>query len=680
MSFTFIKTQNLIILLGLLSATSFYSCEESLDPSDPDYFLNAPFLLSAEALTDSRIEISWKDKEEETREFVIQRQLPPASFSVIGIVDKNILTFIDTACVAGMEYSYVVQSKVESNESEFSNTRKMATTFLAPGHLNVLVLTDESVRLTWRYNSAFETGFKVERDAGAGFINIGTVPSNITEFTDTGLTPGHNYNYRIAAYSTINTSTWATVTTATEFPAPSNLRASSASDIAIRLTWEDDTDFEEGFKIERDNGNGFIEVGTVGADEVEYTDSGVTLGQATTYRVAGYTQENMSPWNTVTMTTVFPAPINFSANSVSDIEIHLTWSDRTDFEEGFKIERDTGDGYVEVETVSADVLEFTDSGLTLGQTYAYRVAGYTSENIGEWTTVSMATVFPSPSNLISNSFSELEIRLTWTDNTDFELGFMIERDSGIGWEQIAVVEADKTDFTDFVSVLESTHSYRVRAHSASNNSAYSNVTTRSALAPLSDYDGNEYQVIRIGDQVWMAENLKVTHYRDGTAIPNATDLSWGFLTTGAYDIYYNNSSNEVDTYGALYNWYAAADLHNIAPAGWHVPTDSEWTELNTFLSNNGHNGTQGAALKSTYGWRWTGSYGGTDDYGFEALPAGFRISEGYYGMLTDARFWSATGSSSYAAVLLTLDYSNSVITRYENFDMRLGASIRLVRD
>ncbi|MBC8376808.1 MAG: hypothetical protein H8E26_12245 [FCB group bacterium] len=679
MSIKNIKTQNLIFLLGFLSATSFYSCEEILDPSDPDYFLNAPVLTSVVALTDSRIEINWINEEEETQEFVIQRQLPPASFSVIGIVDKDVLTFIDTVCVAGIEYSYVVQSKVESNESEFSNTRKMATTFLAPGHLNVLVLTDESVRLTWRYNTAFETGFKIERDAGAGFINVGTVPSNITEFTDTGLTPGHNYNYRIAAYSTINTSTWATVATATEFPAPSNLRASSASDIAIRLTWNDDTDFEEGFKIERDNGNGFVQVGTVGADEVEYTDSGVTLGQTTTYRVAGYTSENMSPWNTVTMTTVFPAPINLSASSVSDIEIQLTWSDNTDFNLGFKIERDTGNGYVEVGTVGADVEEYTDSGLTLGQTNAYRVAGYTSENIGEWTTVSMATVFPSPSNLISNSFSELEIRLTWTDNTDFELGFMIERDSGIGWEQIAVVGADDTEFTDFVSVLESTNSYRVRAHSSSNNSAYSNVTTRSALAPLSDYDGNEYQVIRIGDQVWMAENLKVTHYRDGTAIPNGSDVSWGFLTSGAYGIYNNNSSNEFDAYGVLYNWYAAA-VPNIAPAGWHVPTASEWTELNAYLSNNGHNGTQGAALKSTYGWRWAGSYGGTDDYGFEALPAGFRISEGYYGEMTDARFWSSTESSSYAAVLRTLYYSDSVITQYENFDKRLGSSIRLVRD
>ena len=106
----------------------------------------------------------------------------------------------------------------------------------------------------------------------------------------------------------------------------------------------------------------------------------------------------------------------------------------------------------------------------------------------------------------------------------------------------------------------------------------------SSATIVTDIDGNVYQTVIIGDQEWTAENLKVTKYRDGTSITNVTDSSsWRALTTEAYCIYNNNASNEGETYGALYNWYAVVDSRNIAPEGWHVPTDSEWKELEMYL-------------------------------------------------------------------------------------------------
>ncbi|MBN2541540.1 fibrobacter succinogenes major paralogous domain-containing protein [bacterium] len=94
-----------------------------------------------------------------------------------------------------------------------------------------------------------------------------------------------------------------------------------------------------------------------------------------------------------------------------------------------------------------------------------------------------------------------------------------------------------------------------------------------------DIDGNTYETIWIGSQCWMAENLKVTHYRDSTPIPNVTDGgTWSGLTTGAYCEYDNDTSN-VPTYGRLYDWYAVDDPRGLAPAGWHVPTDAEWQTL-----------------------------------------------------------------------------------------------------
>ena len=121
----------------------------------------------------------------------------------------------------------------------------------------------------------------------------------------------------------------------------------------------------------------------------------------------------------------------------------------------------------------------------------------------------------------------------------------------------------------------------------------------------------------------MAENLKVTKYRNGEIIEKVK-TDWGELSTGAY-CNYNNDDSNADTYGSLYNWYAVNDRRSIAPKGWHVPTDEEWKQLEMYLGMSqsqadqyASRGDEGKKLKSTYGWRGKN----TDDYGFAALPAG----------------------------------------------------------
>lgn len=100
---------------------------------------------------------------------------------------------------------------------------------------------------------------------------------------------------------------------------------------------------------------------------------------------------------------------------------------------------------------------------------------------------------------------------------------------------------------------------------------------------VTDFDGNIYHVVTIGTQDWLIENLKVTHYRTGDAIPNVTgNTQWGNLTTGAY-CDYDNSVGNGTTYGRLYNWFAVNDSRKIAPTGWHVSSDAEWTVLTTYL-------------------------------------------------------------------------------------------------
>lgn len=137
-----------------------------------------------------------------------------------------------------------------------------------------------------------------------------------------------------------------------------------------------------------------------------------------------------------------------------------------------------------------------------------------------------------------------------------------------------------------------------------------------------DIDGNIYKTVRIGNQLWMAENLKVTHYRNGEAIPNVTDNEeWSNLKSGAYCNYKNNA-NYGQKYGRLYNWYAVDDTRGLAPAGWHVPTDEEWRTLIQFL---GGENVAGGKLKSKLQWKQP-NLGATNESGFNGLPCGGRYS------------------------------------------------------
>jgi uncharacterized protein (TIGR02145 family) len=168
---------------------------------------------------------------------------------------------------------------------------------------------------------------------------------------------------------------------------------------------------------------------------------------------------------------------------------------------------------------------------------------------------------------------------------------------------------------------------------------------------VTDTDGNVYHTVTIGTQTWMAENLKVTKYRNGDTIPNVTDTTeWYNLSTGAYCDYENTASNS-SVYGKLYNWYALADSRNIAPAGWHVASDAEWTTLTTFLG-----GEVGGKLKEKGTAHWLSpNEGATNETGFTALPAGCRGSVGYFYYLGSyAYFWSSTeynGSYAWLRVL-----------------------------
>ena len=194
---------------------------------------------------------------------------------------------------------------------------------------------------------------------------------------------------------------------------------------------------------------------------------------------------------------------------------------------------------------------------------------------------------------------------------------------------------------------------------------------------MTDIDGNTYKTVTIGTQTWMAENLKVTKYNDGIAIPNVTDnTAWRELTTGALCDYGNTPSNS-ETYGKLYNWHAV-NTGKLCPTGWHVPSDAEWTELTDYL---GGTSVAGGKLKETGTTHWnTPNTGATNETGFTALPGGQRDDLGAFFNIGDAgNWWSATEFGATGAWYRVVGSSGSPVYRFY-LNKEVGFSMRCVRD
>jgi uncharacterized protein (TIGR02145 family) len=193
---------------------------------------------------------------------------------------------------------------------------------------------------------------------------------------------------------------------------------------------------------------------------------------------------------------------------------------------------------------------------------------------------------------------------------------------------------------------------------------------------VTDIDGNVYKTVKIGDQWWMAENLKVTHYQNGDSIPNYIGI-WYTLTTGVY-CSYNFDTNNAVIYGYLYNWYAVNDSRQIAPKGWHIPSDHEWQILVDYL---GGDAVAGDKMKETGATHWLNPNDGvTNESGFSALPGGFRNNLGdFWDLGTHANFWSSTESGSGYAWYRRLYCDHSNIDR-NTILKELGFSLRCVKD
>lgn len=228
--------------------------------------------------------------------------------------------------------------------------------------------------------------------------------------------------------------------------------------------------------------------------------------------------------------------------------------------------------------------------------------------------------------------------------------------------------------------------------------------------PIIDIDGNVYQTVQIGEQCWMATNLKVTKYRDGTPIPQPTSTPEFYqFHTGAYAVYdhsliedLNSEAEVIDAYGLMYNWFAVDEDAGLCPEGWHVPSDVEWTALVNYIVEQGYPNTNvgvggaGHALRSRrqvnspLGEPWATNehprwnfpvlpHHGLDVFGFSALPGGIRTMGGFQGIGFTGRWWSSDRvSPSYAQAYYLEAHTGRI--HDSPLPVRHGRSVRCLMD
>ena len=215
-----------------------------------------------------------------------------------------------------------------------------------------------------------------------------------------------------------------------------------------------------------------------------------------------------------------------------------------------------------------------------------------------------------------------------------------------------------------------------------------NDTVVTQYGTVTDIENNVYKTIKIGDQWWMAENLKVKFFRNGVPITEGQSDNLWINPSGSYCLYDNNPKSP----GLLYNWYVVSDTNKIAPAGWHIPSDNDWKELEKYCGMNqveadklNWRGThEGEKLKmeGTLGWKPYDNIWPTNESGFTAMSGSCRLVDGKWGdpgLFATGFWWSSSEGIENTAWYRYLDYKEARIFR-SKVNKSYGLSIRCIKD
>ena len=475
---------------------------------------NAPANLTASAVSNSQINLSWNDVADETG-YEVERSTDGNSFSKIGNdLGANSTSYQDNGLSASTKYYYRIRGKNSAGNGDFSNIANATTSAptpikpSAPTNLSATAVSSSQINLTWT-DVADETGYEVERSTdGNSFTKIGNdLAANSTSYQDNGLSASTKYFYRVRGKNSAGNGDFSNVANATTSApptvkpnAPANLTASAVSNSQINLSWNDVAD-ETGYEVERStDGNSFSKIGNdLAANSTSFQDNGLTASTKYYYRIRGKNGAGTGDFsNVANATTSAPTPVkpsaptNLSATAVSSSQINLTWTDVAD-ETGYELERSTdGNNFVKIGSeLAVNATSYQDPNLSASTKYFYRVRGKNSAGNGDFSNVANATtsapptVKPNaPANLTASAVSSSQINLSWNDVAD-EGGYEVERSTdGNSFSKIGNdLGANSTSYQDNGLSASTKYFYRVRGKNSAGNGDFSNVANATTSAP-----------------------------------------------------------------------------------------------------------------------------------------------------------------------------------------------------
>jgi uncharacterized protein (TIGR02145 family) len=409
---------------------------------------------------------------------------------------------------------------------------------------------------------------------------------------------------------------------------------------------------------------------------------GTGYGMAMSFSTMGKAPTALT--NSATNITTSSATLNglINANYLSTV-VTFEYGTTTNYGNSLTISQNPITGNIDT-AVSANA-----SGLLGGTVYHFRVKTVNSIGTIYGDDMSFTTLgqLPTASTQAATNILQTTTTLNGIVNPNylqttvtFEYGTTTNYSSIISAEQNPVSDNSNVSVTANINGLTVATIYHFRVKAVNSlGTSYGNDMTFITKGPITDIDGNLYNTIIIGTQVWMVENLKTTKYSDETKIayPGSDNIAWQNNTAGAYAWYNNDSATYKATYGALYNWYAV-NTSKLCPIGWHVSTNADWTTLANFI---GGDNIAGGKLKETGTTHWNSpNTGATNETGFTALPGGYCLQdETFVSIGYDGIFWSSTVIDAYTAWFWAMDRS-TIALGMADCDKTRGLSVRCVRD
>ncbi len=490
-------------------------------PPPPPGPPSAPSGLVATAVTGSRVDLAWSDNSTNEQGFNVERAPDVAgvagTYAVIATVGANLHAYSDASLLANVTYWYRVVAYNSSGSSSYSNeTSAILVAPAAPSGLVGTGISTTRIDLSWTDNSADEQGFRVERAPDVGgvagtYAQIASLGVNVRTYSNTGLTAGTLYWYRVIAYNGAGTSAYSTeasaMTSAAPTPpnAPSALIATPISGVRIDLAWTDNSVDESGFRVERAPDVGgvagtYAQIASVAANVITYSSTGLTAGTRYWYRVIAYNAAGTSAYATEASATTNSAPNPPSAliaTPASGTRINLVWTDNSADEQGFRVERapdvaGVPGTFAQIASVGVNVTTYGNTGLVNGTRYWYRVRAYNATGTSVYSNVADATTLRlpnAPTNMQAVAVSPAMVDVSWTDNADNETSYRLERapdNAGVpgGFALAATLGADVTTYRNTGLKSGTSYWFRVRAQNTAGNSAFAPAVNVATMPPV----------------------------------------------------------------------------------------------------------------------------------------------------------------------------------------------------